>query len=78
MNGVKPNIKTLNAEGRAAKRDDSLMKVVRETERGEVQALGGGRATNSCIPARTECIKVSPFETLTFDLSRDAPIKIQT
>lgn len=78
MNGVKPNIKTLNAEGRAAKRDDSLMKVVRETERGEVQALGGGRATNSCIPARTECIKVSPFETLTFDLSHDAPIKIQT
>lgn len=78
MNGVKPNIKTLNAEGIVAKRDDSLMKVVRETKRGEVQALGGGRATNSRIPASIECIKVSPFETLTFDLSRDAPIKIQT
>lgn len=26
---------------------------------------GGG--TNSCIPASIECVKVSPFETLTFD-----------
>lgn len=42
MNGVKPNIKTLNAEGIAAKRDDSLMKVVRETKQAKFKPSGVG------------------------------------
>lgn len=46
-------------------------------KRGQVQALGGGRGANSCIPASTVSVKVSSLETLTFDPSRDAPMKTQ-
>lgn len=46
-------------EGMVAEQDDSLMRVV------------SGRSEAKFI----ECVKVSPFETLTFDPSRDPPIK---
>ena len=78
MKCVKPNIKSPQCRGIVAVQDDSLMKVGGDSSEEKFKPSGLGRGTNSCIPASIECIKVSPFETLTFDRHRDAWTQFQT